>query len=36
MMPSMTDLKNGAESEVDDLEVWKAILNLVKDQVRSQ
>lgn len=32
MLPSMTDLANGADSEVDEIEVWRTIQRLVKEQ----
>lgn len=32
MLPSITDLANGADSEVDEIEVWKTIQRLVKEQ----
>lgn len=32
MLPSMTELKNGADSEVDEIEVWKTLQRLVKEQ----
>ena len=36
MLPSMTELKNGADSEVDDLDVWKALQTMVKEQGKIQ
>ena len=32
MLPSITELANGADSEVDEIEVWKTIQRLVKEQ----
>ena len=36
MLPSITDLKNGADSEVDELQVWKNLQRLVKEQGKVQ
>ena len=32
MLPNLTELKNGADSEVDEMEVWKTLQRLVKEQ----